>query len=127
NLYSAPPEMAAYSWSITGNASIVGETNLSTVYVNAGSCGEGFSLTLNLADTNGCVNTCTSDFRVEDNVLPSFSDFPPDAIVECPGDTSPLSTGTPVPVDNCGVQGLAFSDRAFDAGCSNKIVSVITR
>ena len=61
--YSAPANLSSYSWSITGNGSIVGSNTSSTVNVTAGSPGS-FTLTLNTT-LNGCSFTCTKQVVVD--------------------------------------------------------------
>ena len=57
NVYSGPSGMSSWAWSISGNGTIVGATNLQNVTVTAGSAGN-FTLTLVIVDGNGCTSTC---------------------------------------------------------------------
>jgi hypothetical protein len=62
NQYTAPANLSSYSWSISGNGSIVGSTTGATVDVSAGAAG---SFTLTLTTTlNGCSQTCTKNVVV---------------------------------------------------------------
>jgi hypothetical protein len=63
NQYTAPANLSSYSWSISGNGSIVGSNTAATVNVTAGAAG---SLTLTLVTTlNGCSSTCNKDVTVD--------------------------------------------------------------
>src|SRR6185295_12533098 len=58
NIYTAPL-MSSYSWSISGNGSIIGSTTSQNISVTAGStCGASFTLTLTITNDNGCQSTC---------------------------------------------------------------------
>ena len=57
NSYSAPAGMADYGWSVTGNATISGPTNASTVSINAGATNT-FTLNLRIVNSNGCSSLC---------------------------------------------------------------------
>src|SRR5204862_122268 len=70
NTYTVPAGMSSYSWSISGNGTISGSTNTSSVSVTAGAVGS-FTLTLAIADTNGCASTCTKPVTVD--ALPACS------------------------------------------------------
>ncbi len=73
NTYSAPAGMANYSWSISGNGTISGATNLQNVSVIAsGTCGT-YTLTLTITDGNGCINTCNQTYTISDNINPTIS------------------------------------------------------
>ncbi len=54
SIFSAPPSMMGYAWSITGRGTIAGSTNGSNVTINATSSG---TFTLSLAFTNGSAIT----------------------------------------------------------------------
>jgi uncharacterized protein affecting Mg2+/Co2+ transport len=128
NLYLAPPGMAAYSWALSGSGSIVGPSNAPTVSLTAGSqCGQSFTLTLNVVDTNGCTSTCTQNVTVSDTSAPVFSSFPADVVVECPGLTLPPETGVPTATDTCSVPSVSFADVSVDGNCSNQVIRLITR
>jgi hypothetical protein len=64
NQYTAPANLSSYSWSISGNGSIVGSSTGSTVNVTAGAAGS-FTLTLTTS-LNGCSVTCTKVVVVVD-------------------------------------------------------------
>jgi len=53
---------------------------------------------------------------------------PPDAVVECPKDTSPASTGTATVQNICSATAsLTFQDQVIDQGCHDHLVRVIQR
>ncbi|MEZ4960201.1 MAG: HYR domain-containing protein [Saprospiraceae bacterium] len=59
HIYSAPPGMSVYSWSISGNGSIAGATNGQNLVVNASGSAGSYTLTLVLVDGNNCSSSCT--------------------------------------------------------------------
>src|SRR5438034_1113695 len=69
----------------------------------------------------------TQTITLRDTTAPSFVNFPADATVECPGDTSPAATGTPTGTDTCSSGTVTHSDSATSGACSNHVVKVITR
>jgi gliding motility-associated-like protein len=71
NTYSVPVANS-YSWSISGNGSIVGSTTSQTVSVTAGSvCNASFTLSSTITDANGCISTCTKTVTVNDITPPT--------------------------------------------------------
>ncbi len=66
NSYSAPGSMASYSWSISGNGTIIGATTNQSVTVTAGSPGS-FTLSLTITNSNSCSSTCTNLVTVNAN------------------------------------------------------------
>jgi hypothetical protein len=82
--YSAAEGMTNYSWSITGNATISGPTNQSTVTIITGqNCNETFTLTLNYNDTNGCSSDCEKTVTVLDDQNPTITQQPQNDSFEC--------------------------------------------
>jgi len=74
NIFSGEPGMSSYSWSIGGNGTIAGPANGINVTVLAGdTCGNPFYLTLQSADSNGCVATCQEDILADDIITPIIS------------------------------------------------------
>ena len=76
--------IVSYSWSISGNGTIVGASNGSSVSVNAGSAGS-FTLTVNIT-RNGCSSSCSIPVTIND--IPC-SITGPDNI--CPSSTNSYS------------------------------------
>ncbi len=94
--YSGPDGMDSYSWSISGNGTIVGATNGQSVTVDAGSaCGQDFVLTLTIAK-DGCESTCMKTVSVDDDT---------DPVIACPADVTFNCTlgdaGSASATDNC--------------------------
>lgn len=74
NTYNAPAGMATYAWSITGNGSISGATDGSSVNVTAGAINNiPFTLSLAMTATVGCSSNCQQVFSVQDNIPPTFT------------------------------------------------------
>ena len=63
NQYSGPAGLSSYSWSISGNGSILGSTTGSSINVTAGAAGS-FTLTLTTM-LNGCSRTCDKTVTVD--------------------------------------------------------------
>jgi len=72
--------ISSWAWSITGNGSINGATNLQTVTVDAGTNGT-FTLILETTSVNGCKSTCSTVVTV--NPLPPCGVTNPGPV--CPG------------------------------------------
>jgi len=84
-IYSAPPGLAGYRWSISGSGTISGPVDGSTVTVNVGASGT-FTLTVTLTNANGCSSTCSKTVTI----IPL-----PTAVVSgggaiCPGNSSSI-------------------------------------
>src|SRR5439155_917078 len=79
--------------------------------------------------TDACGNSAsqTQTITLKDTSAPSFVNFPADATVECPGDTSPAATGAPTGTDTCSSGTVTHSDSETSGACSNHVVKVITR
>jgi uncharacterized membrane protein len=100
--HSAPAGYDKYTWTVTGNASIVGSSSGQSVQVQAGAvCG---SYTVNLeAGNNGCTagsyctSTCSQTVQVQDNNSPSISTLN-NKTIAC---TDPIVWDTPTATDNC--------------------------
>ena len=74
NTYNAPAGMATYAWSITGNGSISGATDGSSVNVTAGAINNiPFTLSLAMTASVGCSSNCQQVFSVQDNIPPTFT------------------------------------------------------
>jgi len=82
--YSAPAGASTYSWSISGNGSIVGSTTSQTVSVTAGSSCGPFTLSLQVTNTNGCNSSCSKIVGVNDTSAPTISALPGPSTIECP-------------------------------------------
>ncbi|RXM42055.1 hypothetical protein BOW55_20955, partial [Flavobacterium sp. YO12] len=131
NIYSAPEGMSNYSWSISGNATIEGDSSSQTVLVNAGvNCGISSTLTLTIRDSNGCESTCTRIISIEDTTKPTFT-RPADITIftdaSCQYDASPEKTGDVTDdQDNCSKNIQAsYVDQVISGNC--KGAHIITR
>jgi hypothetical protein len=113
--FTAPPGLAAYSWSISGNGTLSGPTNGSSVSVIAGTtCGTSFTLSLQVQD-NYCSSRSTLEVRTEDLSNPILL-LPADVTLECPANPATNVTGTASATDDCGPVTLSYSD-SFTPGC----------
>ena len=65
NIYSAPPGMNTYSWSITGDGNITSPANLQDVVVDALTSGN-FTLSLSISDGNDCQSTCSKTVLINE-------------------------------------------------------------
>jgi len=81
------------------------------------------TVTLTVTDDGGLSATCSATVTVIDKTPPAIS-CPSNAIVECPGNTSPSATGTATATDNCSTPAITFSD-ATVPGCGGTVT--ITR
>ncbi len=78
-MYTGPPGMTGYLWTITGNGSINGSATGQTVSVTSdGTCGGTYMLSLQVTQVN-CMNQCMIDVTVSDNTSP---------IATCPTSTT---------------------------------------
>src|SRR5439155_1738083 len=79
--------------------------------------------------TDACGNSASQaqTITLKDTTPPSFVNFPNDATVECPGDTSPTATGAPTGTDTCSSATVTHSDSETSGACVNHVVKVITR
>ena len=72
-------------------------------------------VTLTVEDDLGLTADCQATVTVADETPPDIT-CPADAVLECPADTSPATTGTATAVDNCGPASVAFADASVP-GC----------
>ncbi|WP_338648446.1 gliding motility-associated C-terminal domain-containing protein [Flavobacterium sp. KS-LB2] len=133
NIYSAPIS-ANYSWSISGNGTIVGNSNSQSVSVTAGSgCNETFLLTLVITDANGCISTCTKTITVIDNTAPVVTTTAGslNQTLQC-NNTADITAAlalSPAATDNCTLaptKNLVSDVTTADANCANAYVRVRT-
>jgi hypothetical protein len=78
---------------------------------------------LTVTDDGDLSDTCTATVTVVD-VTPPVIACPPDAVFECPADTSPAATGFATAADNCSVDSIVFADVSVP-GCGGTVT--ITR
>ncbi|MBK7212006.1 MAG: HYR domain-containing protein [Bacteroidales bacterium] len=86
NIYSGPPAMNGYAWTISGNGAISGQSNQVSVNITAGnSCNDLFLLTLMASNTYGCTAISQEEIVIEDITAP---------VVACPANiNSPSDPG----------------------------------
>jgi hypothetical protein len=102
NTYNGPENEGSFSWSITGNGSIIPPSDQQTVKVKAGSICGSYTLTLTRSN-NGCTVTCSKTFTVFDQTRPNITNNPPTQIAVACGTTfNNLPWQPPVWADNCG-------------------------
>ncbi|RPE08815.1 hypothetical protein EGT74_17450 [Chitinophaga lutea] len=122
NVYTGPPpaDVSSYSWSVTGNASIPGATNGSSVTVLAGSSCGAYVLQLITATPDGKVkDTCMRTIQVKDTIPPVLAGTVADATVACAKDVpaAPAVTAS----DNCQAEmQVQMSQETTDSTCVNK-------
>src|SRR5207245_7380762 len=128
-----PPAGSTVQWYITNSpansagAGITSPTVGNSVTVAASQCGA-FTLWVVITPPDGGAPMACSILGSFVNAKPpSFVNFPADATVECPGDTSPAATGTPTGDDGCSSASVTHSDSESSGGCVNHVVKVITR
>ncbi len=121
NVYSAPPGMSSYSWSISGNGTIVGSTTDQSVSVTAGSaCGSSFTLTVNVATPDACSGSCSATFNVADTNPPLIAGVGGPSSIECPA--TPVFS-TPTASDDCDPNPLlSFNDVRTPGSCPAEYV-----
>ncbi len=116
--YAGPAGNNSFLWSISGNGTLSGATTGSSVVVNAGNlCNQPFTLTLTVT-ANGCSNTCSQPFLVNDTTPPVIT-CPPDKVLACGDSSDPGNTGSATATDNCGQPvTLTHSDAPTAANCT---------
>jgi len=129
NIYSAPPGITNYSWSISGNAIISGSTSGQNVSVIAGAACGPYTLTLLTTNNTGCSTTCSQTFNAIDNINP---------VITLTASTNPgcnptnaqiaAAFGTASVTDNCSTGLTAtFTDGAeTGTGCARSITRTWT-
>ncbi len=124
-VYTGPAGMDSYSWTISGNGTIVGSSTGQSVTVDAGStCGVDFVLSLDISN-NGCTNSCDKTVSVDDNTPPVIT-CPSDVTLECTASTDPGDIGIATATDNCDNDvTIDYSDQTAPGSCPQE--SVITR
>jgi hypothetical protein len=73
-VFTCPAAAATYLWSISGNGTLPGAVNGSSVTVTSGAnCNQSFTLTLTVDEGHGCTSTCTRTVLVQDNTRPTWT------------------------------------------------------
>ncbi|MCC6461685.1 MAG: choice-of-anchor D domain-containing protein, partial [Saprospiraceae bacterium] len=92
-VYTAPPGMDSYSWSVSSNGTIVGSSTSQTMSVTINS-GSDFAASLTVTDANGCVSSCTNYRNVQ--VAPPVCEIngPTPVCVNSTGNVYTVNTGS---------------------------------
>jgi hypothetical protein len=88
--------MSTYDWTISGDATIVGAANGTTVSVLANNICGSFTLTLTITNANGCTSTCNQTFRCKGSQAPVVTGTIPASTVEGCGPTDVPAAATTV-------------------------------
>jgi hypothetical protein len=73
-VYTAAAGMSTYAWTISGNGSIVGPANGSTVSITAGpNCNDTFILSVSINDSHLCSSSCSKTVVVQDLTIPAWT------------------------------------------------------
>ncbi|MFN0015201.1 MAG: MopE-related protein, partial [Saprospiraceae bacterium] len=119
NVYSAPAGMSAYSWTVSGNGTMVSSSVGSSVTVTAGVPGT-FTAMVMVTDANGCTSSCSKIVTVGDNAVPSIT-CPAPTTVSCAGDVPAVNLATVSVSDNCDTPAKSHvSDATSNQTCTNR-------
>jgi len=122
NTFSAPVGMNSYAWTVTGNGSISGPANQSTVKVIAGSvCGASYTLALTIS-TNVCTTSCSTEVAVVDSGAPVLT-VPVDLVLDCPAATTTNATGVATATDGCSRATVTYSDSETPGCGATRIIA----
>ncbi|MGD8450512.1 MAG: HYR domain-containing protein [Phycisphaerae bacterium] len=101
-----------------------GDVTITHVDETVQGCGDTYTTTRTWRVTDDCGNFTERAqlIGVSDTTPPTFTSFPPDAVVQCPDE--PGDTGTPTGADTCGDVTITHSDE-IEPGCGGTYV--ITR
>ncbi|MBK9356599.1 MAG: hypothetical protein IPN08_04270 [Bacteroidales bacterium] len=139
NQYEGNAGMTGYDWSITGNGTIPGATNLQDVSVTAGTvCGNTYNLLLMVTDNNGCNGTADELIIVEDVENPVITGTIPLTTIEgCSVSSLPAAANTtaalealgPAISDNCASDGdlsVSYTDGTPNGTCPIVVIRTYT-
>jgi len=116
--YTAPSGMANYTWSISGNGTINGADNLSSVEVISGTiCGDAYTLSLTITSSLGCVSNCSKTVVVNDTELPVIT-LTAAATLGCNPTQAQIEAafGTASVTDNCSTSLVAVGTVEAETG-----------
>jgi hypothetical protein len=127
--YMGPADMLSYSWSISGNATIVGATDARMVTIKTGENCEDFTLSLDAIDAHGCASNCLISVNVKDDIKPVAAECPSEPVDLGCNPVSTLYAPSLVPdwSDNCGIKesGVRQGTPVADAdGCGMTVTHV---
>ena len=121
NDHCGSDSMSSYSWSISGDGSIIGPTNGQCVEVEAGSaCDGSYTLTLDFTSGAGCEGSAEKTVAVVDEEAPVIT-CPADITIECSDSQDPASTGSATAVDSCGggTPAITYDDDVTPGLCAD--------
>ena len=127
HVFSAPAGASSYSWSVTGDGSIVGPTNGQTVTISSTStCNGSFTVSVTATTAAACNSTCSKGVTVVDSTPPSIG-CPGPVGVQCFSQVPPADIGSVTASDNCG--GLVTITHVGDSASSgtSSCNNVVTR
>ena len=124
--FSGPTDVGSYKWIVTGDATIVGPTNLMVVQVQPSGppvCNGSFTVRLELSTPQGCLSVCEyGPILVRDQTPPTISCVGPKTY-EC---TASWAFDPPSFSDACGTPTLAILSTVTNATCGNTYVATRT-
>ena len=139
NLYDGNAGMTGYDWSITGNGTLPGATNLQQVSVTAGNtCADTYNLLLMVTDNNGCNGTADELILVDDVDNPVITGLIPLTTIEgCSVSDLPAAVNTvaalealgPAITDNCSTDAnlvVTYSDGTPNGTCPVVVIRTYT-
>ncbi|MEP7197708.1 MAG: right-handed parallel beta-helix repeat-containing protein, partial [Saprospiraceae bacterium] len=119
NIYSTAPGYTSYEWSIIGDGSISGPSNLESVLIIANnSCNGSYTLNLIITDINGCSSNCSLIVTVQDLVAPSLT-----------GVAYPGTTGTNACLSNAVISApfsAANAIQGYTDNCGSAVTASLT-
>jgi hypothetical protein len=128
--YMGPADMLSYSWTILGNATIVGATNARMVIIKTGENCEDFTLSLNSVSAGNCISNCLITVNVNDVLKPVAANCPSVPFIDlgCNPEASKYAPSlVPGWSDNCGIKesGVRPGTPVADAnGCGMTVTHV---
>ncbi|SHJ21314.1 HYR domain-containing protein [Tangfeifania diversioriginum] len=117
-IFTAETGMSNYFWSITGDATIVGNTDGETVTIRtADVCDGAFTLNLNYNDASGCGSTCELTVTILDETAPVITTQPVNDEALCVSGGAGSNTNYQTWLENNG--GATATDNCSDVTWTN--------
>jgi uncharacterized repeat protein (TIGR01451 family) len=125
NQYCGPEGMHSYSWSVTGDGTVVGPAGNRCVEVQAGSdCHGTFDVHLTVVDQEGVESSCSLTVTFHDEQDPTIVSCPGNETVECRSEVPQPDVGLVEADDDCGNVTVTWEGDQSDG---NTCPEVITR